>query len=526
VEGRRPQLLEAGLFVVVVATPLAIFPMAFQPFSDLKLVLLLLGTTLLFASGTAISRRLLWPVVAWLGAIVLATVFGTDPLGSIVGTWEGTGALLLVACAGLALVGPSLGDRDADRLRSMLLGSAGVAAAIALVWLLAPSLFTSIGSHLDLSASTVGNPVLLAVFLAAAIPAAISTGSTRASLVAAVLLGAAFAANGQRSALLLPVVAIALSVWWLPDRRRRTALVAVVLLASAALWALAPPVDSLLRSTEAQFTTAAGERQRAAELEANARGFLRRPVLGWGPGLTWNAYVSTASASEIQVATRAWNDAHDLPLQMFVTTGVLGGSAFVLVAALLVIGATRAPARRRWLVVSAVVIGVGSLYEPLSLTLTPLLFFFAAASSPDPPRQPVDPRGMRPAAIAALCACTIVAGVALTAASFEEWGRTHFAEWSLRTAVAIQPGRLSAQEELAIQRAIDGRGGDARAAAEARSIIGQAVEQHPWDPNVRLIASDVERLLKDFPASDEWLRRQSVRFPNDDLALRSPVSGG
>jgi hypothetical protein len=126
--------------------------------------------------------------------------------------------------------------------------------------------------------------------------------------------------------------------------------------------------------------------------------------------------------------------------------------------------------------------------------------------------------------VAVLTACTLVALVVLAASSLEEWGRTHYAEWSLRTALAIQPGRLSAQERLALELAIDGRGGDRRAAAEARSTIEGAVEQHPWDPNVRLVASDVERLLKDDAGARRWLDLQRARFPNDDLSMRASVA--
>jgi hypothetical protein len=43
----RPRLDEMGLLLVVVAVPVAIFPQAVQPFSDLKLPVLLLGAALL-----------------------------------------------------------------------------------------------------------------------------------------------------------------------------------------------------------------------------------------------------------------------------------------------------------------------------------------------------------------------------------------------------------------------------------------------------------------------------------------------
>jgi hypothetical protein len=524
VESSRPRLAEAGLFLLLVAVPVAVFPLAVQRFSDLKLVLLLLGALALWVSNPNPSGRLLWPVLAWIGFAAMAAAFGTDPLGSIVGPWEGTGLLLLLACGALAMIAPSLSDAHVDRARSLVVASTSVLAAVALLWAVAPSVFEDIHLDLDLSGSTIGNPVLLAIVLAAGIPAVVATGSSRWAIVVPALLGGAFAANGERSALVLPIVAIVLCLWLLPWSRRRTVAVAAVVLAAGIVWALVRPSASGVRSAGTQFTTVAGEEQRVAELAANARAFLRRPFLGWGPGLAWNGFVSSASAEEMRTATRGWNDAHNLPLQMFETTGLLGGGAFVFVAWLLVSGLARAPDERRWIAASAAVVGLGALYEPLCLSVTPLFFLFAAASYPEPPPElsaaRTHRRAVRPAVVAVLGAGVVVATLALAASALEQWGRTHYAEWSLRASLAVEPWRLSADEELATELALDGRAGDAAAAAEARSRISAAVGRHPWDPNVRLVASDVERLLKDFAAAEAWLARQAERFPNDDLSLR------
>jgi hypothetical protein len=420
------------------------------------------------------------------------------------------------------LVLPSLTNAHVDRARLLLVASAAVLAAVPLVWAITPSMLERMNLGVTLSASTIGNPVLLAIVLTAAIPAAVETRSRWWTIVLAVLLGAAFAADGERSALVLPLVATGLCLWLLPWSRRRTLVVAAVILAAGIGWALVEPGASGVRAAGAQFTTVAGEQQRVAELSANVRAVLRRPILGWGPGLAWNGFVSSATPEEMRTATRGWNDAHNLPLQMFETTGFLGGAAFLIVAALLVAGLARAPDERRWMAASAIVVGLGSLYEPLCLSVTPLFFLFAAASSPEPaPERAVErarPRGARVAVIAALGLGLAVATLALASSVLEQWGRTHYAEWSLRTSLALQPWRLSASEKLATELALDGRAGDRAAAADARSTIAAAVERHPWDPNVRLVASEVERLLRDFPAARAWLERQGDRFPSDDLS--------
>jgi hypothetical protein len=100
-------------------------------------VLLVLGTLALWASGLPLSRRLLLPVLAWIAFAVLATAFGSDPLGSIVGPWEGTRLVLLLCCGALVLVVPSLTELHVDRARSLVVASAPVLAGVPLVWTLA-----------------------------------------------------------------------------------------------------------------------------------------------------------------------------------------------------------------------------------------------------------------------------------------------------------------------------------------------------------------------------------------------------
>lgn len=248
VDPSRPRLVEAGLFLLLLAVPVAIFPLATQPFSDLKLILLMLGTLALWASGLPLSRRLLLPVLAWIGFAVLAAAFGSDPLGSIIGPWEGTGLLLLLCCGALVLVLPSLTNAHVDRARLLLVASAAVLAAVPLVWAVTHSMLERMNLGVTLSASTIGNPVLLAIVLTAAIPAAVETRSRWWTIVLAVLLGAAFAADGERSALVLPLVATGLCLWLLPWSRRRTLVVAAVILAAGIGWALVEPGASGVRA--------------------------------------------------------------------------------------------------------------------------------------------------------------------------------------------------------------------------------------------------------------------------------------
>src|SRR5688572_28922945 len=105
---RRPQALEAGLFLLVVALPLAFFPLSEAAFIDVKLLVLGFGTTLVWVSGLPADRRLARPCLALAGAFGLATVFGVDAAESLLGTMGSAGLVTLVCAVSLVVVAPSI----------------------------------------------------------------------------------------------------------------------------------------------------------------------------------------------------------------------------------------------------------------------------------------------------------------------------------------------------------------------------------------------------------------------------------
>ena len=100
-----------------------------------------------------------------------------------------------------------------------------------------------------------------------------------------------------------------------------------------------------------------------------------------------------------------------------------------------------------------------------------------------------------------------------------------FSRWALERAWAIAPWRISAAEALAIDLAIDGRAGDDAAAAAARDVVDRLVEAHPLNPGVRLLAADVELLLRDLAATQAWIREQLEVFPSDSVVVPEEEPG-
>ncbi|HEX7463787.1 MAG TPA: O-antigen ligase family protein [Actinomycetota bacterium] len=546
-EPRRPQLLDAGLFLIAVAVPLALFPLSRAPFADAKLLLLSVGTLLVWASGVPASRRLSVPAAAWFGVCLVAAVAGADPLTSVIGQFASTGLVLLGICALLVVIGPRLSERAVSHIRRWLVPTGLVVAAVALAYRFVPEALDRLVPDLSFVGSTLGNPIFAAAFLAACIPAAIADEEGRTWKLLAILtvITSGLAVNGERSSLLLPLVALAASAWFgVPDRRRMLA-GAVTVVVVVIGWALVTPLlptSTGLSSTVEQFGTLKGEQQRVAVYTANLRAFSRRPVLGWGPGNAWSGYLNSASASEVRTAGRGWGDAHDLPLQSLVTTGVIGTAALLFLLARAAPGLSRRRRSSWWVPASASTLAVFHLYEPLNLVVTPLLFLLLGVATgesetaPQPSPTDLEPQPAAStlrtssSAIAArilvatlLTMAVVVSGLVLTASALEQWGRTHYAEWALQRSLDVQPWRISAAETLAFNLALDGRAGDATAAREARALIKDTVEDHPWDPGVRIVAAGVEQLLRNPAGAQRWIDEQLRRFPSDVLPTGEPT---
>jgi O-antigen ligase len=540
VEARRPQALEAGLFLFVVALPLAFFPLSAAVFSDVKLLVLALATLLLWISGLPLGGRLAAPALALAGAIVLSAALGVDPATSLVGEIRPTGVATLLCSIALVALGPSIPDGLLGRARGWLVWSAVLASAVALTEHLAPNVLDLAAARVSFVGATFGNPVLLAGFLAAAIPAALGRPEEDPWRTVAVFaaLGSGFAVVGERSAFLLPPLAFLAAWWFVRPVRRRLLLATGAMTAAVLLWTLLPIASAGGHPdpgrVAGQFGTLTAERQRFAMWQAQARALVERPLIGWGPGNEWSAFISSGTAGQISEAGRYWGDAHNLPLEVGVISGLAGLAGFAWLLIRLAPRAARPSRPRAWATASAAALAVYSLYEPMDVTLTPLMFLLAgvaagvASEEPSPAADEATPR-MRPGRIgvaAVLVALTAVAGIGLAASALEQWGRTHFgARWALESAWSLAPWRISAGEGLAIDLALDGRAGDQGAAAQARGVVDRLVKAHPSNPGIRLLAADVELLLRNFPETQAWIRRQLEAFPNDDVEVPTEEPG-
>ena len=526
---RRPRWRELGLFLVVVAVPLVFTPFSAAPFMDAKLLLLATGALLVRLSGGPVDRRLAQFAFAWVIVYAVATLASVDPLSALTPTVSGGEGGLVVTLAAAALIVDGAG-LPADLLRRVgrWIAWTGVAvAAVIVLDRLAPDVLAAASPRINFIGATMGSQLFAATFLAVAIAVvATDVEAPRARGVAQLgLMAFALAVTGERSSLVLPAIAVAVAVWRSRLGLRRAVTVAVVFIGCFGIWQVLDahlPGERPQGTAVAQLGKTATDAARFAVWRGVAHAWSERPALGWGPNTSRAAYVWGATPEDLAIATRPWNDGHNLFLESGVGTGVLGLLPLLALVGTAVVRSLRSSPERAWAVGGAATIAAYAMVEPVTVVLTPLLFLFAGIAA-GPARARLTRRGgevtlrRMGAALSTigLAAGVVIAALQLGGAVLQQRGLDYVDAGALRAAVRIQPWRLSAQEFLAIELALDARAGDQAAAEEARSLVADAVAARPWDPDVRSYAARVSTLLERPEDAARYLRDQLERFPSD-----------
>ena len=529
--------LELGLGIVVIAVPLAFLPMSSAPFVNVKLVLLVLGVMAVWR-GMPRTRTLMLPAAAWITAAALAGATGVDRWWSLIGPENsGTGLILLAGSAVLLIAGTATPEPLRARVPVWFVGTCTVVAAVALVDRFAPDAVSVALGGLNLEGGgTLGNSVFLASLMAAGIATAVGlVGQRMPGLVASlVFMSSALALTTKRVGWVALAVALAVAIGrtGLP-RRRAVALVGAVAM-TLAVWtaidAFVPVGKEPSGVRRFSHLTSGSAQARLQTLPGLGRAWRKRPLLGWGPGNTWGAHLSSAKASELQLGERGVGDAHNLIVESAVTTGIVGMIPFLVLGGLTIRLMWRGPRSFGWAAGAAAALGVSHLLQPMSLSLTPLLFLFAGLACRAPPlvEAPAAPaasdarartpsRPMRIGLALVATAALTLSVLSLASSVFEAHGKKYAEEWALRAAGSIAPWRISSAESLALHLAFDGRYGDGDAAREAVVLGTETVRGHPWNPGVRLAVVDVHLLLRDPAMAEMWIRRQRALFPGDPI---------
>ncbi|MEP7060449.1 MAG: O-antigen ligase family protein [Actinomycetota bacterium] len=524
-ESPRPKTLELGVFLIIAALPLAFLPFTLSPFADVKLVVLMGGTLAVWLGAPPGERRLLQAATAWVVVTLLAAIVGVDRGISLTASQSGesSGFLIVLASAVLLIGGPGIDAALLERARRWLVWVCVIVAVFGIAFRLDPGLFVHVVANDASIGATLGNQLFAATFLAAGIAAAL--GGARVSprdlgLAAVVALG--IASFGERSSLLLPPLMCGVMIWRIRPSIRTAVLICVAVLGPLALWQAAEPLlpSNGAQGAVSQFGASETDSQRFLVWGVLAGAALDRPILGWGPGTTQSVYLHAATTGDVARTTRLWADGHDLFLETLVSSGLLGLLSLLTVVVVVVPRALRSPPERAWALATAIALAAYALFEPVGIVLTPLLFLFAGIAT-GPGREAARPirRAWRWAAGGVMVVGIAVSGLMLTASTLQRWGDDQGEAWAYRTALDLAPWRVSAAEALALRLVSDSHSADPSvaepAAAEARSVIDDAVAGHPWDPNVRLTAIQVQVFLREYPAALDWAEQQAARFPSE-----------
>ncbi len=329
---------------IVTAVPLLVLPPAFAPFRVVKL----LGVALLVAVGLtacAAAGRLIWPrwrwFLPWLAAIGVSTLVGVAPWMSVFGA-PNRGAGLIAASVGVAAfaLGASVGDRG-DIVR---LAVRGLVIAGAIVGLLAVAErfgleIVDVGepNGVERARSTWGSATFAGAHLAMVAPIAVVQLRSadprwrRFAMVALVMIGAGLVATGTRGAWLAAVVALALIVPVLRRTRShgsaegRTSTVP-----ATARWALGGLVAVLVLLLVVPQLTRSTALGRIDLWSTTTSALSDAPLLGSGLDSQRIVLPQGIDATfEREHGSDALHDrAHSLPLDLLVTTGIVGTAAF------------------------------------------------------------------------------------------------------------------------------------------------------------------------------------------------------
>lgn len=526
------QRLDAAVLMTAVVAPSLFLPFSSAPFTDGKLVAVLVAAAMAVPSLRRCDRRLALAAGAWVASAAAATVLGVHPLASVLGREDqGSGLALVAACAVLLIAGTRVSGHLKARLAAWLMWTGMVAALVAAVARFSPTLVRAVfGRPLGFEAAglpPLGHPVYVGAFLGVSMAAAAFVARTRprVAMVAIVILTSGISITGKRAPVAAGVAGLIVAAAAVRLPRRRITALAAVSIVVAASWtgydAIARPSVPVSAARRLDELGSGSALARPYVWMSSARALGRRPVLGWGPGATGVANLSSATMREASVTGRVFTDAHNIFVETAVTAGIAGSGALIGLLGFVLLRMRRAGPG--WVAGAVFALGVHHLLQPLNVSLTPLLFLLLGVGAASAmPRSPT-PRRRRSLAPVVLVLVVAMAGLSLArlaASTMEANGRTYYSRShdALVVATRIEPWRVTALSALITELALDARS-KPEVASEVRRLTARFVREHRWSLNARLVAADAEFLMRNMPAAAALLDRHLAIFPHDAMAL-------
>jgi O-antigen ligase len=364
--------------------------LASKTFIAKDVVTLLIGAVGLVPLVCGLSERrhrtVRLAALAFLLVSLAAALSSRAPAIGIFGLYDwGTGWLLWLGCAGAFGVGLQLRKPDLELLFKGLLAGALVNALLALYQTLATPSSATFGPYQGNQADgLLGNPVFLeslllgvvALVAVRAVRSPVRTKGWVGWLCCLGLLSVALEFTLERAA----VIALAgLFSWLLYKYRLRGLFIVASVVCGYVIGYLGAGSD--LGSRLAKGTNSVGYHQRLQLWHFGLEALFHRPVLGYGPSQLMAATaprLNEAFARLLQPG-RMFTDAHNVVVEVAVTTGLLGLACFLAWVVTAVLQS------RNSMVLFAIMGLAIELVEPLNVAITPLVFLTLAAALVDRP---------------------------------------------------------------------------------------------------------------------------------------------
>lgn len=351
-----------------------------RPALTVRLVLVLIAV----AVGMPVLVRLAWQgdrtarvAVAFTLWAALAALVSGSPLAWTGEFATGTGAVFVGAVAGCWAIGRALPRAAGSSIAVGFLAGAAVNAAVAVLQGVADLSGADLPLFHDRSTGLLGNPVFLGSACAAAMAFVrpVLRRLAPAGFLLVALLAAAVQMSGARAAFVLLVV---VGGWAARGSGRR--LGALVLIAVVVGSLVGGALQDNAGAAAAARVQDSGPGPRLQYWGAGVRAAIDRPVAGYGPG-RWRAATSPYRTLEVVRAggpDRLYADAHNLPVEYLVTTGLVGLALLLAWLALVVRDVWR-PARPDAAVAAGTLLAV-HMVEPQHVVLTPIMLLLAAVA--------------------------------------------------------------------------------------------------------------------------------------------------
>lgn len=344
-----------------------------------------------------------WVGMAFVTVAAVSSATADRPLQSLLGLYGwGTGVVFWLACLSVWAIGRRVTNSGVSLLTHALVGTAAMSSLVGILQVVVDLSFIDLEPYAGRGYGLLGNPIHLGGLCAAAIGLLAWAWPGRSSwrLVPVVaLVAAGLQASGTRIALL---AAVAVVLWAVARSgfQRSTPTLFLGLALGLGLATVLPDVPGTANAFErASEGSTSGSLTPRLETWLSARHAIAQdPALGAGPG-RFRAATSphrTLAMEQAEGPDRIFVDAHNVVVELAVTTGLLGLVAFLAWLA------SMRPGTHRPLAGFAVALGLTALVQPLTVGLAPLAFLALGASAT---------RSREPAPRRALIAVSTMVGV-------------------------------------------------------------------------------------------------------------------